>query len=167
MPRLKACTTAWLFIYCFLNAVPFFIFCVWVFCMYICVRMLDPLELELQTGVSCHVGAGNWTWILWQEKPVLLTAEPSLQDVAYFKETLGTIGSAWWWQDLETLEWRQHITTSTMAWDYLSLTYFPRHNLWFVCQKRTSDSLDKYWNIGGFCIEPLWYHCCLCYTFHL
>jgi hypothetical protein len=28
-------------------------------CMYVCVRMLDPLELELQTVVSCHVGAGN------------------------------------------------------------------------------------------------------------
>ena len=28
-------------------------------CMYVCVRVLDPLELELKTVVSCHVGAGN------------------------------------------------------------------------------------------------------------
>ena len=28
-------------------------------CIYVCVRMLDPLELELQTVVSCPVGAGN------------------------------------------------------------------------------------------------------------
>ena len=32
----------------------------WCFaCMYICVRVLDLLELELQTVVNCHVGAGN------------------------------------------------------------------------------------------------------------
>jgi hypothetical protein len=30
-----------------------------VVCMYICVRVLDPLELELLTVVSRHVGAGN------------------------------------------------------------------------------------------------------------
>ena len=28
-------------------------------CMYVCVRVLDPLVLELQTVVSCHVDAGN------------------------------------------------------------------------------------------------------------
>jgi hypothetical protein len=32
----------------------------WCFaCMYVCVRVLDTLELDLQTVVSCHVGAGN------------------------------------------------------------------------------------------------------------
>ena len=30
-----------------------------VFCVYVCMRMLDPLELKLETIVSCHVGAGN------------------------------------------------------------------------------------------------------------
>lgn len=34
---------------------------------------VDPLELELQLVVSCHVGTTNWTLL------VLLTAEPSLQ----------------------------------------------------------------------------------------
>ena len=29
--------------------------------MNVCVRVLNPLELELQTVVSCHVGAGNGT----------------------------------------------------------------------------------------------------------
>ena len=27
--------------------------------MHVCVRVSDPLELELQTVVSCHVGARN------------------------------------------------------------------------------------------------------------
>jgi hypothetical protein len=27
-------------------------------------KVLDPLELELSTVVSCHVGAGNQTWVL-------------------------------------------------------------------------------------------------------
>jgi hypothetical protein len=32
----------------------------WCFaCMYVFGRVSDPLELELQTAVSCHVGAGN------------------------------------------------------------------------------------------------------------
>ena len=29
-------------------------------CIYVCVRVADPLELELQTVVSYHVGAENW-----------------------------------------------------------------------------------------------------------
>ena len=28
-------------------------------CIYVCVRVSDPLELELQTVVSCHVSAEN------------------------------------------------------------------------------------------------------------
>jgi hypothetical protein len=43
--------------------------------MYICVRRLDSLELELQEFVSCHVDAGKCMQVLW----VLLNAEPSLQ----------------------------------------------------------------------------------------
>ena len=39
-------------------------------------RALDLLGLELQTVVSCHVGAGNPGPL--QEQPVLLTAKPSL-----------------------------------------------------------------------------------------
>lgn len=32
----------------------------WCFaCMYACVSVLDSLELEFQTVVSCHVDAGN------------------------------------------------------------------------------------------------------------
>ena len=27
--------------------------------MHVCVRVLDPLELEMQTVVSSHVGSGN------------------------------------------------------------------------------------------------------------
>ena len=32
----------------------------------VCVRVSDPLGLELQTVVSCHVGAGNWIPVLWK-----------------------------------------------------------------------------------------------------
>ena len=50
----------------------------WCFaCMYVCVRVLDPLELELQTGVSCLVGAGNWTQVIWKGSECSLT-KPSL-----------------------------------------------------------------------------------------
>jgi hypothetical protein len=39
----------------------------WCFaCMYVRVRMLDPLELELQSGVNCPMGARNWTF--WESK---------------------------------------------------------------------------------------------------
>jgi len=53
-----------------------FILCALVFCLCVClcVRVWDPLELELQTVVSCHVGAGPR-----EEQPVLLTVEPFLQ----------------------------------------------------------------------------------------
>jgi hypothetical protein len=35
--------------------------------MYVCEkRVSDPLELGLQTVVSCHVGAGDSTWVLWK-----------------------------------------------------------------------------------------------------
>jgi hypothetical protein len=30
-----------------------------VLCLHVCVRMSHPLELDLQTAVSSHVGAGN------------------------------------------------------------------------------------------------------------
>lgn len=40
-------------------------------------RELDPLELELQRVLSCHVGVRKRDQVLWW--PVLLTAVPSLQ----------------------------------------------------------------------------------------
>lgn len=33
--------------------------CVDVGYMYVCERVLEPLGLELQTVLSCHVGVGN------------------------------------------------------------------------------------------------------------
>jgi hypothetical protein len=35
-------------------------------CMHVYVRVSGPLELELQTVVSRHVGAGNITLVLWR-----------------------------------------------------------------------------------------------------
>ena len=47
---------------------------------YVCVRVPDSLELELQTVVSCHVGAGNRTNPgPLEEQSVPLTTEFSLQ----------------------------------------------------------------------------------------
>ena len=56
----------------------FFLFCFFA-CRYVCMcpmhmfgglrgqkKAWDSLELELQMLVSCHVGAGNQTWILWK-----------------------------------------------------------------------------------------------------
>lgn len=50
--------------------------------MYIYVKVSDPLNLESQAAMSCHVGAGNPGPL--EELPVLLTAEPSLQPRVHF-----------------------------------------------------------------------------------
>jgi hypothetical protein len=58
-------------------------------CIYVWVRVLDPLELELQTVASCHVGAGTWTPDRpLEEQLVLIFAEPFLQSTEqkYFKK---------------------------------------------------------------------------------
>lgn len=44
---------------CALSKAAFFFQCTLVFCIYVCVRISDPLEVELQIAMSCHVGAGN------------------------------------------------------------------------------------------------------------
>lgn len=56
-------------------------FILWVFCLHVCLhatcklgarsnqrRTLNALELEFRTAVSCHVSAGNRTYILCKEK---------------------------------------------------------------------------------------------------
>jgi hypothetical protein len=51
-----------------------------VFCLHVCLcEGVNPMNLELQVIMSTHVGAGNWTGILWRERPVLPTTEPPLQ----------------------------------------------------------------------------------------
>lgn len=40
--------------------------------MYVCMRALDPLELQIQTIVSCYVDAGNSTKTLWKSTLVIL-----------------------------------------------------------------------------------------------
>lgn len=47
-------------------------------CLYVCVRLPDPLELESHTVVSCP---GLWELAQdpLEEQPMLLTSEPSLQ----------------------------------------------------------------------------------------
>ena len=52
--------------------------------MCICVRVLDPLELESQTVVSCYVNARHLTQVLWrdsQRSDVLspLSLQPGIQ----------------------------------------------------------------------------------------
>ena len=67
----------WEFLGVGLNFILFL--CAWIFCSYdyLCTifvsgahrslkRKPDPLELELKMLVSCHVGSGNWTWVLWK-----------------------------------------------------------------------------------------------------
>jgi hypothetical protein len=43
-----------------------FILCSLVFCLHCtaCARVSETLEVELQTGVSCHEDAGSWTQVL-------------------------------------------------------------------------------------------------------
>jgi hypothetical protein len=49
--------------------------------MYVCVRVSDPLQWELQTVVSQHVGSGNMNLGPLEEQPVFLTPEPCLQPI--------------------------------------------------------------------------------------
>ena len=37
----------------------FYFMCIGVLPVYVCVRVSDPLDQELQAGVSCRVGAGK------------------------------------------------------------------------------------------------------------
>jgi hypothetical protein len=91
---LKACTTmphisCWI---CNLFWVHAF------FCLHVCMcsrcvqclrrveqAILDPLEVELQMIVSCHVGSRKWTWVLctlncWAVSPIdLLVRKLELQ----------------------------------------------------------------------------------------
>lgn len=40
-----------------------------------------PVELELETVVSCHLSAGDWTWVLWKSSLCSqpLTISPDLK----------------------------------------------------------------------------------------
>lgn len=40
-------------------------------CTTTCMPLLSALELELQTVVSLHAGAGNRAWILWTSTQLL------------------------------------------------------------------------------------------------
>lgn len=42
------------------------------------IRAVDPLELELQMVVNCHVASRTGTWVLCKSRKCSLTAEPSL-----------------------------------------------------------------------------------------
>ena len=48
-----------LFYFILFYFILFYFMCIGVLPVYVCVRVLDPLEVELQTVVSCHVDAGN------------------------------------------------------------------------------------------------------------
>lgn len=43
----------------------FYFMCIDIFaCMHVYLQMSDSLAMELQRGVSCHVGAEDRTWVL-------------------------------------------------------------------------------------------------------
>jgi hypothetical protein len=51
------------------------------------VRALGALEMEWQIVVSCHVGSGNQTWVLWEAASAVKRAErrlsSSLAEIPY------------------------------------------------------------------------------------
>ena len=81
----------------------YFILCVWVFCLHICLYTLRayrgqkkplyplyPLRLELQTVVSHHVGTGNQTQIFWkssQSPYTELSLQPQTKKIREKKNT--------------------------------------------------------------------------------
>jgi hypothetical protein len=57
--------TSWDLTNCFNNLFLFYVH--WCFdYIWICVRVSYSLEQVLQTVVNCHIGAGNWTQVLWK-----------------------------------------------------------------------------------------------------
>jgi len=49
-------------------------------CLNVCITLnSEAMELEFWTVMSCHVGAGTQTWAHWQDEPVFVPSEPSLQ----------------------------------------------------------------------------------------
>lgn len=69
----------------------------WVVCLHVCLcvtyvpeairdqkRVLNSMELELQTIVSYHVGTRNWTWVLGKSSLSVLITEPYLHMILTF-----------------------------------------------------------------------------------
>jgi hypothetical protein len=46
-------------------------------------RAWDPLELELQMALSCHVGSGNWTWVPWESSQCSAIISPAPDESPY------------------------------------------------------------------------------------
>lgn len=60
------------FIYLFVYLLIFQVLGVLPLCLsVVCVRVLDPLELELETVVSCHMGGGELNLGPPEEQPML------------------------------------------------------------------------------------------------
>jgi hypothetical protein len=58
------------FIYLFTYLFTYFSMCIGV-CLHVCFcKDIGFPELELQTVVSCHVGTGTWTFVLWKRNSV-------------------------------------------------------------------------------------------------
>jgi hypothetical protein len=73
--------------------------CTW--CLWEAAVAGDPLELELQTAVSCYVGSGNASF---QEQQVLLTMEMCNMHLCFIAPTWSW---QWWWMlFLVMLTWR-------------------------------------------------------------
>lgn len=65
------CSSFKIYLFCFMHMSPFTLMYVWV--TYACPqrgqrRVSDPLEPELGTVVSCHISAGNQTYVLCKNK---------------------------------------------------------------------------------------------------
>lgn len=58
--------------------------------MYVSVRALDPLQQELQTVMSFHVGAENWTWELRKSSQCHLSISPAPGDFMSIRTLQGT-----------------------------------------------------------------------------
>lgn len=82
-------------------------------------RVIFLLGLELKTVVSCPVGAGNWTRVLWENNPCSEALSHLFgPDLIFFlmnsreKARMGALTDArafhvdlevcWWWEDLQT-----------------------------------------------------------------
>ena len=74
-------------------------------------RVLDPLELWLQMGVSCHAGAGNLTQVFYKNR----TLEANL------------------FCNLGMFIWENHCCWQTVVWTVRTFTVQPFRTLYGVC----------------------------------
>lgn len=61
--------------------------------MYVQKRGSDPLELELQILVNCHVGAGKGACVVWKSRPCSVSPSSLSGSICFKQQTVRLLGA--------------------------------------------------------------------------